>query len=106
MNEWQGKQKYSEKTCLSAALCTTDPTWFDPGLNPSRRGRKPETIRLSYGTTKFHSMFRIPENVSEQHKLILWENLVRYEFFMAVIIKNIVFGDVTPCGSCKNDVSE
>jgi hypothetical protein len=26
MNEWQGKQKYSEKTCLSAALCTTDPT--------------------------------------------------------------------------------
>jgi hypothetical protein len=26
MNEWQGKQKYSEKTCLSVALSTTDPT--------------------------------------------------------------------------------
>jgi hypothetical protein len=26
MNEWQGKPKYWEKTCLSAALSTTDPT--------------------------------------------------------------------------------
>jgi hypothetical protein len=25
MNEWQGKPEYSEKTCLSAALSTTDP---------------------------------------------------------------------------------
>jgi hypothetical protein len=25
MNEWQGKLKYSEKACLSAALSTTDP---------------------------------------------------------------------------------
>jgi hypothetical protein len=31
MNEWQGKLKYSDKTCLSAALATADPihdwTW-------------------------------------------------------------------------------
>jgi hypothetical protein len=26
MNEWQGKPKYSEETCPSAALATTDPT--------------------------------------------------------------------------------
>jgi hypothetical protein len=26
MNEWQEKQEYSEKTCPSAALSTTDPT--------------------------------------------------------------------------------
>jgi hypothetical protein len=26
LNEWQGKPKYPEKTCLSAALPTTDPT--------------------------------------------------------------------------------
>jgi hypothetical protein len=26
MNEWQGKPKYSEETCPSAALSTTDPT--------------------------------------------------------------------------------
>jgi hypothetical protein len=26
MNEWQGKPKYSEETCPSAAMSTTDPT--------------------------------------------------------------------------------
>jgi hypothetical protein len=26
MNEWQGKRKYWEETCPSAALSTTDPT--------------------------------------------------------------------------------
>jgi hypothetical protein len=29
---WQGKPKYSEKTCRSATLSTTKPTWF--GLEP------------------------------------------------------------------------
>jgi hypothetical protein len=47
--DWQGKTKYSEKTCPSATLSTTDPTWLDPDLNPGRRGGKPVTNRLSYG---------------------------------------------------------
>jgi hypothetical protein len=47
--EWQGKPKYSEKTCPSAILSTTNPTRLDPDLNPSRRGGKPATNRLSYG---------------------------------------------------------
>jgi hypothetical protein len=47
---WQGKQKYSEKTCSSAILSTTNPTWSDPASNPGRRGGKPATNRLSYGT--------------------------------------------------------
>jgi hypothetical protein len=47
---WQGKPKYSEKTCLSATLSTTNPTWPDPGLNLGLRGGKPATNRLSYGT--------------------------------------------------------
>jgi hypothetical protein len=29
-------------------------------------------------------------------------NYVRFEVFMAVTMKNGVFWDVTPCGSCKN----
>jgi hypothetical protein len=37
---WQGKQKYSEKTCPSANLSIINPTWPDPGSNPGRRGRK------------------------------------------------------------------
>jgi hypothetical protein len=48
-DEWQGKAKYSEKTCPGATLSTTNPTWPDPGLNPGRRSGKPTTNRFSYG---------------------------------------------------------
>jgi hypothetical protein len=50
--DWQGKPKYSEKTCPSATLSTTNPTWPDLGSNPGRRGGKAATNRLSYGTAK------------------------------------------------------
>jgi hypothetical protein len=43
------KPKYSEKTCPSATLSTTNPTLPDSGLNPGHRGGKPATNRLSYG---------------------------------------------------------
>jgi hypothetical protein len=36
--DWQGKLKCSEKTCLSATLFTTNPTCPDLGSNPGRRG--------------------------------------------------------------------
>jgi hypothetical protein len=39
---WQEKPKYSEKTCPSANLSTTNPTWPEPGLNPGSHGGKPE----------------------------------------------------------------
>jgi hypothetical protein len=42
--DWQGKPKYSEKTCPSATFFTTNPTWPDPGANPGRRGGKPHYI--------------------------------------------------------------
>jgi hypothetical protein len=38
------------KTCPSATLSTTNPTWTDPGSNPGLRGEKPATNRLSHGT--------------------------------------------------------
>jgi hypothetical protein len=47
---WQEKPKYSEKTCPSATLSTTNPSWPDPGLNPGRRRGKPATNCLNYGT--------------------------------------------------------
>jgi hypothetical protein len=47
--DWQGKPKYSEKTCPSATLATTNPTWPDPDSNTGRRRGKPATNRLSYG---------------------------------------------------------
>jgi hypothetical protein len=46
MNEWQGKQKYLEETCSSAALSTTNPTLFDPGSNSGLRGGRPANNSL------------------------------------------------------------
>jgi hypothetical protein len=46
---WEGKPKYSEKTCPSVTLSTTNPTWPNLGSKPGRRGGKPATNRLSYG---------------------------------------------------------
>jgi hypothetical protein len=36
---WQGKQKYSERTCPSDPLSTTNRTYLDSGSNPGRRHR-------------------------------------------------------------------
>jgi hypothetical protein len=55
----QGKPKYSEKTCPSATLSTTNPTWPDPGSNPGRRGGRPATNRLSYGAALYESYFSL-----------------------------------------------
>jgi hypothetical protein len=38
------------KTCPSATLSTSNPTWTDPGSNPGLRGKRPATNRLSHGT--------------------------------------------------------
>jgi hypothetical protein len=64
--EWElaGKLKYSEKTCPSATLSTTNPTWADLGLNLGRRGWKPATNSLSYGTA-----FETVTNTMEQSSL-------------------------------------
>jgi hypothetical protein len=48
--EKQIEPKYSQKTCLSTNLSTTDPTGTDLGLNPCHCGEKPATNRLIHGT--------------------------------------------------------
>jgi hypothetical protein len=45
----RGKPKYSDKTCPSASSYITNPTCC-PDAKPGRRGGKPATKRLSYGT--------------------------------------------------------
>jgi hypothetical protein len=47
----QGKPNHSEKTCTIATLSITNPTCPDLGSNPDRRGGKPATNLLRYGTT-------------------------------------------------------
>jgi hypothetical protein len=51
--EWRlaGETEVLEKTCPSATLSTTNPTWPDPGSNLGCSGGKPVTNRLSYGAT-------------------------------------------------------
>jgi hypothetical protein len=56
--DWQGKPKYSEKTCPSATLSTKNPTWPDLVSNPGSRGGKPATNRLSYGTASRRSLIQ------------------------------------------------
>jgi hypothetical protein len=62
--DWQGNPKYSEKTCPSATLSTTNRIWPDPGSNPGRRGGKPATNRLSYCAAwrpaHSQSLYRLP----------------------------------------------
>jgi hypothetical protein len=38
------------KTCPSATLSTTNPTWIDPGAKPGLRSERPATNDLSHGT--------------------------------------------------------
>jgi hypothetical protein len=45
---WQGKPKYSEKTCPGANLSTTNLTWRILGSNPGRRHGKPATMARPY----------------------------------------------------------
>jgi hypothetical protein len=44
------KRRTLRKTCPSATLPTTNPTWIDPGTNPGLRGERPATNDLSHGT--------------------------------------------------------
>jgi hypothetical protein len=71
--DWQGKPKNSKKTCHSATLSTTNPTWPDPGSNPGRRGGKPATNRLSYGAAQrvryFLSSPQGPDQFWSPHRL-------------------------------------
>jgi hypothetical protein len=71
--DWQGKPKYSEKTCPSATL-STNPTWPDPGSNPGRRGGKPATNRLSYSATLLWDLL-VPNNDRLLHLSCIWAAL-------------------------------
>jgi hypothetical protein len=40
------------KTCPSATLSTTNPTWTNSGSNPGLRSEMSATMRLSHGTAR------------------------------------------------------
>jgi hypothetical protein len=51
-------------------------------------------IFVTYELNRYTSEGRVPEQNTA--------NLVRFEIFTAVTMKNCVFWDVTPCASCNN----
>jgi hypothetical protein len=50
------KWRTRRKTCPSATLPTTNPTWIDQGANPGLRGERPATNDLSHDTTLYHTV--------------------------------------------------
>jgi hypothetical protein len=61
------KPKYSgKKTCPSAILSTTNPTWTDPGPKPGLSGGRPATNRLSNGTAYLHLLPKSPVRQQER----------------------------------------
>jgi hypothetical protein len=46
-----GRPKYSRKTCPTATLSITNPTWTDPGSKPGLLAGRPAANRLSRDTT-------------------------------------------------------
>jgi hypothetical protein len=73
---WQGKPKYLEKTCPSATLSTTNPTWPDLGLNPGRRDGKLATNLLSYFTA-----LKSTWSCMQLRKEKMRQNLISYSLF-------------------------
>jgi hypothetical protein len=47
------------KTCPSATLSTTNPTWTNSGSNPVLLGERPVTNRISHGTAYGNRRFYI-----------------------------------------------
>jgi hypothetical protein len=80
-NNWQGKPQYSENTCPSATLSTTNPTWCRDS-NPGRRGGKPATNHLSYGTASLHYNSDSSTEYSSSTKLIFAQLIKKFPTFM------------------------
>jgi hypothetical protein len=78
---WHGKQKYSEKTRLSATLSTTNPTWPGLGSNSGCRSGEPATNRLSYytaiggGDTNSHEILRRHSGATSGQPKRQWNRL-------------------------------
>jgi hypothetical protein len=90
---WQGKKRRTRrKTCHSATLSTTNPTWIDPGANPSLRGERPATNRLRHGTT-------FPVTLTGTVKLnAVWYLFIRTTFVWCYVIRIISRRSFVQCG--------
>jgi hypothetical protein len=65
--EWElaGETEVLGENLPQSTLSTTNPTWPDLGSNPGRRGGKPATNRLSYGTAIVCLIWQRVQNLYE-----------------------------------------
>jgi hypothetical protein len=69
------------KTCPSATLSTTNPTWTDPGWNPGLRGGRPAANRLSHGTappSRYCTSFDVTQGQNIAEGNTVTENITSY----------------------------
>jgi hypothetical protein len=83
----RGKPKYSEKTCSSATLFITNPTWPYLASNPGRRDGKLATNRLSYVNTGVNpkpetlcTSNTTPTTVNVQHDINISKQHILWRF--------------------------
>jgi hypothetical protein len=69
------------KTCPSATLSTTNPTWTDPGLSPGLRGERLATNRLSHGTARPLELVQ-PEwyLIGSVNKRQIYDSLISFQY--------------------------
>jgi hypothetical protein len=82
--DWQGKQKYSEKTCPSATFV------HHKSHMMGHRGRKPATNRLSYGAAYFLTFL-----IFFIIFIIYFNNLLHFNHFLFSILNTVMFLSVT-----------
>jgi hypothetical protein len=115
MNEWQGKRKCSEETGPSITVSITDRTLRDQGSNPGCRcGRTMSVLRFVQLKLIEIQRFKLDITVNWNVPLLLHTFVIlsmrrglsvlvaRCNGRVKGLLKNAVFWDVTPCGSCKN----
>jgi hypothetical protein len=76
---WQRISKYFKKTCPSATLSTTNPTWPGLGWNPGCHGGKLVTKSLSYGMVSPERLTLLPWRWRQQVPLKLWHLTTRLQ---------------------------
>jgi hypothetical protein len=95
---WQGKPKYSDKTCPSVTWSIINPTSPDTGSTSRRRGGKPTTNCLSYGTALMCNVSRIAYH-KKTAELTAWGTSVFSYIlrdFLSRWFRRKLIGDWTP----------
>jgi hypothetical protein len=77
-------RRIRRKTCPSATLSSTNPTWTYSGSSPGLRGERPATNRLSHGTVTCYK--RRCNYYLSKHVVVVLVVLVVVVVLMVVVV--------------------